>query len=80
MVVLPFPSGLFYFVVCSSRSPVDTVGHYGGGGGGGGSGIALSEEDPPFLDKSDSPFKSPILKPLSKSLNFPGWAHKQPLF
>ena len=31
-------SGLFYFVVCSSRSPVDTVGHYGVGWGCGGIG------------------------------------------
>ena len=41
-----FFSGLFYFVVCSSRSPVDTVGHYGVGWGAGGSGIALLEEEP----------------------------------
>ena len=41
MVVLPFFSGLFYFVVCSSRSPVDTVGHYGGGRGGVGRGGEL---------------------------------------
>ena len=33
-----FFSGLFYFVVCSSRSPVDTVGHYGVGWGCGGIG------------------------------------------